>query len=195
LCSTSANHTSEPCALWKAYNSKGAGYLDAYEVKRAAGANKATEARIKKAVQEVYLSVRPKDHGTNIVLRGYMSRVLELPAASLTKGYTRYETYSRKPPPNAESLSTFNLRLWIIKNKITYFQFIRCYKRSNLAEVNFAYKDTNRVRTDVTLKPALSDILLLQYKEQTEALSPNVPLTKLRYLVQANITPTRARGR
>jgi len=186
-----ANLAIEPSALWKIYNSKGAGYLNAYESKRTTGANKATEAMVKKVLQDEYVSVSTKDHGINVHLRGYVSRVLGLPAASLATGYTRYETYSRKPPPNAKSLSIFHLRLWIVNNHIIEMPYCNSFDAEHgviVADANFAYMDTNKDRTDLSLKLTLSDVLFLQYKEQSEAVIPNVPLRKLRYLVRANIT-------
>jgi len=177
-----------PSAKWTTFNTKGAGYLATYETKRAAGANKATEAAIQKVLDEEYFPVATKNVGADVNLRDYMSRVLQIPAASLTSGYTQYETFSCKPPENAETLSTVKLRIYM-QNKCNIPSAYRNqFDATNgviLADSNFANKDTNRARTDITAKPALSDLLFLQYKKLATA--AGVPVTKLRYIARVKI--------
>jgi len=180
--------SSTPSTKWTTYNTKGAAYLATYETKRAAGANKATEAAIQKVLDEEYFPVATKNVGADVNLRDYMSRVLQIPAASLTSGYTQYETFSCKPPENAESLSTVRLRIYM-QNKCNIPSAYRNqFDATNgviLADSNFANNDTNRARADLTPKPALSDLLFLQYKKLATA--AGVSVTKLKYIARVKI--------
>jgi len=180
-----------PSVKWKTYNTKGAGYLQAYEGKRTAGANKGTEAAAQKVLDEEYFAKKQEGESADVNLRDYMNKVLKIDADSLTSGYTQYETYSCKPPPNAESLSVVKLGMYMNKNCNKPAAYRNLFDTKNgviLAESNFAEKDTNRARTDLTTKVSLSDILFLQYKKQAAADGGSIP--KLRYLAQVKVVGT-----
>ena len=113
--------TAIPSALWKAYRSKGAKCLNAYDVQRVAGANKSTEVGVQKFVREEYFSVRSKNQGINTDLREYMSELLGIPPASMNT-YSLYEGWG---PPDSKPLS---LQIWMIDSPgpPAYTNFFDC---------------------------------------------------------------------
>lgn len=172
-------------AEWTKYNGKGVGYLATYETKHKAGANKATEAAIKKILQEEYFSVQTKEQSVDVNLRDYMTKKLSIPAASLLNGYTQYETYSCKPPADGQPTTMLKLRRFMLEHCKVPVAYRNLYDAQNgviLADSNFAEKDTNAARTDIK-RPSLSDLLFLQYQEQ----AGTSPVTKLRYLARLKI--------
>jgi len=175
---------STPSAMWTEYYKNGTKALEAYEAMRAARVNKDSETDIQKVLNEEYFAVPQENQGVDPNLRDYMNRVLHV-TGGLDSGFTQYETYSCKPPQNPKTKPSMHLLSQCSGVKVAYRNQFDVTRGVIHAEFNYASQDTHKKLKDIPLRPALSDILFLQYKKLAEAAGK--PVRNLKFIARVKI--------